>query len=995
MATETTKQYFKSADIKVFPCSYRGNYLITTGDHQHQTYAFDPESRLTTEYNFTHLHSVGDMSSSYIIAYDESDSTNKILYCVIGGYYFEISHINRYLDNLKDKFLTIQLKTIELKVDVDSTSGADAIDSNRYTYALASWKSISADLDAQADGTGAWEFTGLAIASDTQGADAALKVFDDRGRLILENLKPVFSHGAGENSIKFGDTDNNKATGRYTVVQGKYTEAKGIYSHAEGEGQKINEVLTPTLAEGEGSHAEGFATNSKGICSHTEGKYTRVNEEGNYAHAEGLSTKAKGEGSHAEGESDGTKINTKGKASHSEGHLTVAEGNYSHAEGENTEAIGIGSHTGGHGTKTTKNYTTVVGKYNADVDGEFIVGIGDGNTNRDNALIVNGKTTLVENTIKVGEDISSASLAPTFETNPNKTDILTATNTIYGSSANIIKTDADHYFEIKATGDGDDKEYSATLTDDKITIHSGGVNDGAYIMLEKAKGLLISYSKEGEVAERYNPEENITQDTITVAGKNIKLNSVNTELNSESNISAKIGTAQKVLINKDQIKLEDNEINLNGETNITGDTTIVGVTDITGATTIKASTAANSNKIVLNTNNTTITGPAIINGATNINENAKVSGIITFGKGDGSATAVTDSNGKITSYNYTQGTDGKIRYRGTDDKGKPCEYDVLVAKDAIWGPGVILGGGGGTCVKAGEEGSKVITNWDLEDLHLTADDNVYIKTNLQNGRNNPHTWVFSTDGSLTAPTCTDGEELTLLTAKMATNDFFRIHVGGTSNAGWAELATADDGNEPIYVRQYTYQSGVGTWATKKREAVLLDTSGNTSFPGEFECAGFSTKGREGCGLYLEDQNEINFSVGQAGNVWFGYTQHGNYKVTNYYFCDGRGSGSAQAATGSSVIAGQFNAVSDARFKENIKEFNSEKSILDLPVYKYDFIDGKKNQVGCLAQDLQKICPEIVHEDENGYLSIQESKIVYLLLDEVKKLRKEINALKGE
>jgi hypothetical protein len=48
----------------------------------------------------------------------------------------------------------------------------------------------------------------------------------------------------------------------------------------------------------------------------------------------------------------------------------------------------------------------------------------------------------------------------------------------------------------------------------------------------------------------------------------------------------------------------------------------------------------------------------------------------------------------------------------------------------------------------------------------------------------------------------------------------------------------------------------------------------------------------------------------------------------------------------------------------------------------------------MAQDLQQICPEIVNEDNNGYLSIQESKIVYLLIDEVKKLRKEIKELKG-
>ena len=95
-------------------------------------------------------------------------------------------------------------------------------------------------------------------------------------------------------------------------------------------------------------------------------------------------------------------------------------------------------------------------------------------------------------------------------------------------------------------------------------------------------------------------------------------------------------------------------------------------------------------------------------------------------------------------------------------------------------------------------------------------------------------------------------------------------------------------------------------------------------------------------------------------------------------------------------ATSFNAVSDSRLKENLLVFIPQHSILDLPIYQFDFIDGAKNQIGCMAQDLQKICPEIIDEDSStGYLSINESKIVYLLIDEVKKLKAEIQALKGE
>lgn len=66
------------------------------------------------------------------------------------------------------------------------------------------------------------------------------------------------------------------------------------------------------------------------------------------------------------------------------------------------------------------------------------------------------------------------------------------------------------------------------------------------------------------------------------------------------------------------------------------------------------------------------------------------------------------------------------------------------------------------------------------------------------------------------------------------NDFWRIGGGATgSNAGYMEIATADDGTEPIYVRQYS-----GTFRTITRTVTLLDGNGNTSFPGTVAAAKF-------------------------------------------------------------------------------------------------------------------------------------------------------------
>lgn len=132
------------------------------------------------------------------------------------------------------------------------------------------------------------------------------------------------------------------------------------------------------------------------------------------------------------------------------------------------------------------------------------------------------------------------------------------------------------------------------------------------------------------------------------------------------------------------------------------------------------------------------------------------------------------------------------------------------------------------------------------------------------------------------------------------------------------------------------------------------------------------KNMQGTKLYLTGAIANNFTSGDTTL---------NYNIGIY------------VGTNNNLYAPQLYLTSDKRLKENERPYKSDKSILDLPIYKYDYINGSKNQIGCMAQDLKEICPEIVEEDEKGYLHIQESKIVYLLIEEIKKLKEEIKNLK--
>ena len=65
------------------------------------------------------------------------------------------------------------------------------------------------------------------------------------------------------------------------------------------------------------------------------------------------------------------------------------------------------------------------------------------------------------------------------------------------------------------------------------------------------------------------------------------------------------------------------------------------------------------------------------------------------------------------------------------------------------------------------------------------------------------------------------------------NDQFRIIAGSNgNNNGWAEIATANDGTEPIYVRQYA-----GVFSSVVRTLTLLDAHGFTHFPSYINIGG--------------------------------------------------------------------------------------------------------------------------------------------------------------
>lgn len=197
------------------------------------------------------------------------------------------------------------------------------------------------------------------------------------------------------------------------------------------------------------------------------------------------------------------------------------------------------------------------------------------------------------------------------------------------------------------------------------------------------------------------------------------------------------------------------------------------------------------------------------------------------------------------------------------------------------------------------------------------------------------------------------------------------------------------GSSTKTISRYEFKDGVNnTYSPIFRGSAVLNAGVDTSTTYDFTVG--STSVSAGDIVIPAWSKGVCVSSGNDASIWC--TNEG---VTKFLFYNKFNNTSAWNL--SPVEAPSFNATSDKRLKENIVPFTSEKSVLDLPVYTFNFKSdkNKKKHVGCLAQDLQEICPDLVNEDSQGYLSIEESKITYLLLEEVKELKRQVEELKGK
>ena len=282
--------------------------------------------------------------------------------------------------------------------------------------------------------------------------------------------------------------------------------------------------------------------------------------------------------------------------------------------------------------------------------------------------------------------------------------------------------------------------------------------------------------------------------------------------------------------------------------------------------------------------NTSYTGSIII-GASNT-ENLGIDGNEIMARNNGKAsTLYLNNEGGAVQLGAILRTNSNIAYIGSQSTQNMIKF--INNTNDPYGNGIAIGGGGLTIIGSGESSDVVMgqhSSGGDENMIIAGDGNIDFYSNLQDGWQYGKHMYLDTNGFLFTPSYINigGNEnnnsspdrvwgsnssdsylrsyrtsaLKVSYANSAgsaskvygqvgdtglhelvrcdmNNDQFRIIAGSSGhNNGWAEIATADDGSEPIYVRQYT-----GVFSTIKHTLTLLDGNGNTIFPGSLSIGG--------------------------------------------------------------------------------------------------------------------------------------------------------------
>jgi hypothetical protein len=91
------------------------------------------------------------------------------------------------------------------------------------------------------------------------------------------------------------------------------------------------------------------------------------------------------------------------------------------------------------------------------------------------------------------------------------------------------------------------------------------------------------------------------------------------------------------------------------------------------------------------------------------------------------------------------------------------------------------------------------------------------------------------------------------------------------------------------------------------------------------------------------------------------------------------------------VQGTITTTSDERLKKNVRTYdNALDKILQSRGVFFNYINNDKTSIGVIAQEIEKIIPEIVETSENGYKNVNYMGLIGVLIEAIKELNEKIN-----
>ena len=132
----------------------------------------------------------------------------------------------------------------------------------------------------------------------------------------------------------------------------------------------------------------------------------------------------------------------------------------------------------------------------------------------------------------------------------------------------------------------------------------------------------------------------------------------------------------------------------------------------------------------------------------------------------------------------------------------------------------------------------------------------------------------------------------------------------------------------------------------------------------------------------------SLGIDQADSNKFKIANSGTYSLSS-------GTAITVDGSGNLTAAGNVTAYSDARLKKNVSTIDNALALVEkMRGVRYDRIDSGKAGIGVIAQEMQEVVPEVVHEGEE-HLSVAYGNLVGVLIEAVKELSARVKELEAK